>query len=323
VRVHVPRRATVDDVRVELAAKRLSVAVDGWPTWTRHLAFDLRPDESTWSLADVDGRTVVECSLTFSNLPMETSGKVERVATIDRLFVEDEDKLFTLALAQVCGHLHYAARFLPEDDLLPDARSILTAMRDSRPSRRDPLASPFAAADAETDDAEKIDVWHTRCAILADRDWRPLRDETKTQAPPRRGTDPPVLDPPLVVSDHPSLFVEEPDRTRRPITTFAWDDAGAFVKVYLSLPVDDLALDDVAVRFRADRLLVHVKHRDDALLCFDTKLFLPVVPNKCTFKCNQLKKVLALGLRKKAKHLPWPSLAADVNSVDTLPTASS
>lgn len=346
LRVQVPRTATADDVEIELSTKRISVSVRGSldPPWTRHLVYDCLADKSTWCLVDLDGHRCVECTLCFANLPQQTvreqsGASRERTASIDRIFVEEEDKVYTLAIAQLCARLDYGDRFMPEAELLPDAANILNSMRRDRPreSRKLGLFRPFLLPE---EDEEAIKVWYARCIIQSERAWeqqqhlhaRPkrqhaqkhIKDEGHDCLPTSggaRGSPAKLTQAPAHTTRQEALF-EDDCRERQPITTFAWDDSIAFVKVYLSLPLDRLTVNDVAVRFRAERIIVHVVKDANTLLCFETALFQPIIPNKCTFKCNEQKKVVALGLRKKSKNIAWTSLAPDVNVADTLPKSA-
>ena len=107
-----------------------------------------------------------------------------------------------------------------------------------------------------------------------------------------------------------------------PVTAFAWDGGDAStVKVYVTLAVDVLDPADVAVRFEAQRVRVAVSVTGRTLV-FERRLHAPVRPSKCTFKVLAAKRVVALGLRKKAKDVVWPKLEADVNAADTLAASS-
>ncbi|KAJ8604356.1 hypothetical protein CTAYLR_002543 [Chrysophaeum taylorii] len=318
---HVPRTARVADLEVELSAKRVKVAVAGRVPWIRHFLFDCLPDASTWCLVDVDGRRVVECTLAFSNLPPEDE-------VVNHLFVEEKDDLFTLAIAQVSAYLDYADSFMPESDLLPAAKGMLASMRRDRPraDRKLPLHRPFSLPDPQS---EPIRQWYARTSIQDDRKWEgdnSRDDDLTVEDLPTSGgaAGPPLLievDRITAASASKDLFGES-GREAEPISTFAWDDdggRGTFVKVYLTVPVEHLSLDDLAVRFEADRLRVQIRAGDRRLLAFDRRLFQPVIPSKCTFKCNEAKRVVALGLRKRTKGLPWASLARDPNAPETLP----
>ena len=102
-----------------------------------------------------------------------------------------------------------------------------------------------------------------------------------------------------------------PPSISKEITTFAWDDAGSSVKLYLSLGqfVDELCSSDVAVRFSSGSVRVRVGD-----LTFERKLFAPIRPSKCGFKVNEERRVVVVSLRKKRKEEVWPSLVADVNA---------
>ena len=102
-----------------------------------------------------------------------------------------------------------------------------------------------------------------------------------------------------------------PPSPSREITTFAWDDNGNSVKLYLSLGqfVDELCSSDVSVRFSSGS--VRVKVGD---LVFARKLFAAIKPSKCSFKVNEEKRVVVVALRKKRKDEVWPAFAADVNA---------
>ena len=102
-----------------------------------------------------------------------------------------------------------------------------------------------------------------------------------------------------------------PPSISKEITTFAWDDAGSSVKLYLSLGkfVDELCSSDVAVRFSSGSVRVRVGD-----LTFERVLFAAIKPSKCTFKVNEEKRVVVVALRKKRKEEVWPAFAADVNA---------
>lgn len=341
LRVQVPRTATPADLAVDLSTKTVSVKVAGKNlAWTRHFDYDCLPGKSTWSLVDVDNRRVVEMSLVFSNFPKETTRTetnktLERTKKIQRLFVEDEDRLFTLALAQVCARLEYGDRFMQECDLLPEAADIIDTMRGKNNKSSLPQS---AFSSSKEEDTELIKTWYARSTIQEERAWidspRRIPEIPKRESVAKddhdlllRPTDgargPPVKtattsSDPLVDATPRDLFGDAVKLTTT-INTFAWDDGGSSVKVYLSLPVDNLVVENVAVRFRPDRLLVQVK-KDDTLFCFDTSLFQAVVPTKCSFKVVTHKKVVSLSLRKQIKNTRWSSLARDVNAQDTAPS---
>ena len=102
-----------------------------------------------------------------------------------------------------------------------------------------------------------------------------------------------------------------PPSISKEITTFAWDDAGSSVKLYLSLGqfVDELCSSDVAVRFSSQAVRVRVGD-----LAFERKLFAPIKPSKCGFKVHEERRCVVVSLRKKRKEEVWPSLVADVNA---------
>ena len=102
-----------------------------------------------------------------------------------------------------------------------------------------------------------------------------------------------------------------PPSISKEITTFAWDDNGSTVKLYLSLGqfVDELCSSDVAVRFSSQAVRVRVGD-----LTFERKLFAPIKPSKCSFKVNEERRVVVVSLRKKRKEEAWPAFAADVNA---------
>ena len=102
-----------------------------------------------------------------------------------------------------------------------------------------------------------------------------------------------------------------PPSPSREITTFAWDEQGSTVKLYLSLGqfVEELCSSDVAVRFSSQAVRVRVGD-----LAFERKLFAPVKPSKCGFKVNEERRVVVVSLRKKRKEEAWPAFAADVNA---------
>ena len=102
-----------------------------------------------------------------------------------------------------------------------------------------------------------------------------------------------------------------PPSISKEITTFAWDDMGSTVKLYLSLGqfVDELCSSDVSVRFSSQN--VRVKVRD---LIFERRLFAPVKPSKCGFKVHEERRVVVVSLRKRRKEEVWPAFAADVNA---------
>ena len=102
-----------------------------------------------------------------------------------------------------------------------------------------------------------------------------------------------------------------PPSISKEITTFAWDDMGSTVKLYLSLGqfVDELVSSDVAVRFSSGSVRVRVGD-----LTYERKLFAAIKPSKCSFKVNEEKRVVVVALRKKRKDEVWPAFAADVNA---------
>ena len=106
------------------------------------------------------------------------------------------------------------------------------------------------------------------------------------------------------------------------MTTFAWDGADApTVKLYLSLGTyldGPLDASKVTVRFAATNVQVAVDG-GSKLLKFERNLFEKCSPSKCTFKVNEAKKVVVLGIKKKKKDLVWKTLQKDVNVADTVP----
>ena len=106
------------------------------------------------------------------------------------------------------------------------------------------------------------------------------------------------------------------------VTTFAWDGADApTVKLYLSLGTyldGPLDASKVTVRFAATNVQVAVDG-GSKLLKFERNLFEKCSPSKCTFKVNEAKKVVVLGIKKKKKDLVWKTLQKDVNVADTVP----
>ena len=212
---------------------------------------------------------------------------------VKQIFLEDQDDYSTLAVAQVGAFLDAGATFSNEEDLLPAAQKLLKAMRRERPreDRKKPLEPPFSSLDVDLEDVRR---WHSRESILREDSWVSSHaPSTKTAAS---------------VSEAP---LPPPPSISREITTFAWDEQGSTVKLYLSLGqfVDELVSSDVAVRFSSGS--VRVKVRD---LIFERRLFAPVKPSKCGFKVNEEKRVVVVTLRKKRKDEVWPSLVADVNA---------
>ena len=211
---------------------------------------------------------------------------------VKQIFLEDGDEYSTLAVAQVGAFLDVGATFSNEEDLLPAAQKLLKAMRRERPreDRKKPLEPPFSSLDVDLEDVRR---WHSRESILREDAW------VSSHAPSTKDTT--VYEAPL----------PPPPSVSREITTFAWDDNGSTVKLYLSLGqfVDELCSSDVAVRFSSGSVRVRVGD-----LTFERKLFAPIKPSKCGFKVNEEKRVVVVALRKKRKEEVWPSLVADVNA---------
>ena len=211
---------------------------------------------------------------------------------VKQLFLENQDDYSTLAVAQVGAWLDVGATFSKEEDLLPAAQKLLKAMRRERPreDRKKPLEPPFSSLDVDLEDVRR---WHARESILREDAW------VSSHAPSTKDTT--VYEAPLPPPPSPS----------REITTFAWDEQGSTVKLYLSLGqfVDELCSSDVAVRFSSGSVRVRVGD-----LTFERKLFAPVKPSKCGFKVNEERRVVVVSLRKKRKEEVWPSLVADVNA---------
>ena len=212
---------------------------------------------------------------------------------VKNIFLEDGDEYSTLAVAQVGAFLDAGATFSNEEDLLPAAQKLLKAMRRERPreDRKKPLEPPFSSLDVDLEDVRR---WHSREAVLREDAWVSSHaPSTKTAAS--------VYEAPLPPPPSPS----------REINTFAWEDAGSSVQLYLSLGqfVDELVSSDVAVRFSSQAVRVRVGD-----LTFERKLFAPIKPSKCCFKVNEERRVVVVSLRKKRKEEVWPSLVADVNA---------
>ena len=149
---------------------------------------------------------------------------------VKQLFLEDGDEYSTLAVAQVGAWLDVGATFSNEEDLLPAAQKLLKAMRRERPreDRKKPLEPPFSSLDVDLEDVRR---WHSREAILREDAW------VSSHAPSTK--DSTVYEAPLPPPPSPS----------REITTFAWEDAGSSVKLYLSLGqfVDELVSSDQCI----------------------------------------------------------------------------
>ena len=211
---------------------------------------------------------------------------------VKQLFLEDGDEYSTLAVAQVGAFLDVGATFSKEEDLLPAAQKLLKAMRRERPreDRKKPLEPPFSSLDVDLEDVRR---WHSRESILREDAWV----SSHTPAPAKASVHD-VRPPP-------------PPSPSREITTFAWDEEGSTVKLYLSLGqfVDELCSSDVAVRFSSQAVRVRVGD-----LTFERKLFAPIKPSKCGFKVNEERRVVVVSLRKKRKDEAWPAFAADVNA---------
>ena len=108
---------------------------------------------------------------------------------VKELLVEDQDELFTLALAQVAARLDYGDLFMREEDLVEDASRVLASMRRDRPrhERKQPLFRPWSDAEQREaatyaqsappghDQHEPIRRWHARAAIQDERDWQRAR----------------------------------------------------------------------------------------------------------------------------------------------------
>ena len=212
---------------------------------------------------------------------------------VKQIFLEDSDEYSTLAVAQVGAFLDVGATFSHEEDLLPSAQKLLKAMRRERPreDRKKPLEPPFSSLDVDLEDVRR---WHSREAILREDAW------VSSHAPSTKAAAS-VYEAPLPPPPSPS----------REITTFAWDEQGSTVKLYLSFGqfVEELVSSDVAVRFSSGSVRVRVGD-----LTFERKLFAPVKPSKCGFKVNEERRVVVVSLRKKRKEEAWPAFAADVNA---------
>ena len=245
---------------------------------------------------DDDGRRKVRVDCRFRGLPTNGPKTKEPDAVpknaVKQIFVEDSDEYSTLAVAQVGAWLDVGATFSNEEDLLPAAQKLLKAMRRERPreDRKKPLEPPFSSLDVDLEDVRR---WHSRESILREDAW------VSSHAPSTKDTT--VYEAPL----------PPPPSVSREITTFAWDDNGSTVKLYLSLGqfVDELCSSDVAVRFSSGSVRVRVCD-----FTFERKLFAPIKPSKCSFKVNEEKRVVVVALRKKRKDEAWAAFAADVNA---------
>ena len=219
---------------------------------------------------------------------------------VKQLFLENQDDYSTLAVAQVGAWLDVGATFSNEEDLLPAAQKLLKAMRRERPreDRKKPLEPPFSSLDVDLEDVRR---WHSRESILRQDAW------VSSHAPSTKDTT--VYEAPL----------PPPPSISREINTFAWDEQGSTVKLYLSLGqfVDELVSSDVAVRFSSGSVRVRIGD-----LLFERKLFAPVKPSKCGFKVNEERRVVVVSLRKKRKEEAWAAFAADVNADPCSATAA-
>ena len=315
VDVVIPRSKDLkaDDIDVEVSARSLTVKVPDWPTWSRHLIYPTKTD-ACWTLHDTDGRIVVSIALTFANLPEDPSS----------LFVEDDDDLQTSAFVQVAAHLHFREGFLDRADLLDTAQDILKALEIDRPRSQQskPLTSLFATT--KTKEAPpNIKRWYARALLDDEMLWRKKNHVVKKKKI-KKTTSTVVAPTPEKIDSFTApqilhLFEDSKGLEREDIASFAWDGGDEpIVKVYLSLGghLDELTVDDVAVRFDATAIAVHVKH-PTKLLCFQCALFHTVVPKKSTLKIHSSKRLIALALKKKVSDLLWTSLHRDVNLLET------
>ena len=279
-----------------MTAKHLMVKVAGWGVFRRHWTYTCGSDEASWHLVDDDGRRKVRVDCRLRGLPTNGPKTKEPDAVpknaVKQIFLEDGDEYSTLAVAQVGAFLDVGATFSKEEDLLPSAQKLLKAMRRERPreDRKKPLEPPFSSLDVDLEDVRR---WHSREAILREDAW------VSSHAP--------SVKPDSVYAARPP----PPPSISKEITTFAWDEQGSTVKLYLSLGqfVDELVSSDVAVRFSSQAVRVRVGDHS-----FERKLFAPIKPSKCGFKVHEERRALVLSLRKKRKDEVWPAFAADVNA---------
>ena len=385
VDVFVPRTALPEHLEVDVTAKYASVKIEGFGEWRRHWAYPCRPDVSSWSIVDLDGRRRVQFTVYLNGLPKDEQNQ-KNPDVIDHkkvtgIFLEDKDDLFTLALAQAAARLDYGDRFMTEDELIEDSKRILNSMRRDRPrhERKQPLYRPWSDQEQQEvaiyaegappgfDPHEPIKRWYERERILVENAWceghkeaRPLGSSGYEETPPEAHKHP--MAPPRAFDPKSAALPTAPGGasgapvkvappaappSRRAdvlgglrgggaagaaaapayasvedVTTFAWDGADApTVKLYLSLGTyldGPLDASKVTVRFAATNVQVAVDG-GSKLLKFERNLFEKCSPSKCTFKVNEAKKVVVLGIKKKKKDLVWKTLQKDVNVADTVP----
>ncbi|KAH8085491.1 hypothetical protein JL720_7476 [Aureococcus anophagefferens] len=316
VDVFVPRTALPEHLEVDVTAKYASVKIEGFGEWRRHWAYPCRPDVSSWSIVDLDGRRRVQFTVYLNGLPKDEQNQ-KNPDVIDHkkvtgIFLEDKDDLFTLALAQAAARLDYGDRFMTEDELIEDSKRILNSMRRDRPrhERKQPLYRPWSDQEQQEvaiyaegappgfDPHEPIKRWYERERILVENAWceshkeaRPLGSSGYEETPPEAHKHP--MAPPRAFDPKSAALPTAPAARRRA-------GQGRAPAAPPSRRADVLGglrgggAAGAAARRRTRR------------------------PSKCTFKVNEAKKVVVLGIKKKKK-LVWKTLQKDVNVADTVP----
>ncbi|KAH8048816.1 glycosyl hydrolase [Aureococcus anophagefferens] len=228
-------------------------------------------------------------------------------------------------LGRAAARLDYGDRFMTEDELIEDSKRILNSMRRDRPrhERKQPLYRPWSDQEQQEvaiyaegappgfDPHEPIKRWYERERILVENAWceshkeaRPLGSSGYEETPPEAHKHP--MAPPRAFDPKSAALPTAPGGASgapvKDVTTFAWDGADApTVKLYLSLGTyldGPLDASKVTVRFAATNVQVAVDG-GSKLLKFERNLFEKCSPSKCTFKVNEAKKVVVLGIKKK------------------------
>ncbi|KAH8093663.1 hypothetical protein JL720_4813 [Aureococcus anophagefferens] len=258
-------------------------------------------------------------------------------------------------LGRAAARLDYGDRFMTEDELIEDSKRILNSMRRDRPrhERKQPLYRPWSDqeqqevaiyAEARRRPHEPIKRWYERGGSswrtpdaaggaqapdgaaapikirgAADGARRRVRRAVKVAPRRRRRRAAPTSS---AASAAAPRAPRRRGRTRRSRTWRRSPGADApTVKLYLSLGTyldGPLDASKVTVRFAATNVQVAVDG-GSKLLKFERNLFEKCSPSKCTFKVNEAKKVVVLGIKKKKNHLVWKTLQKDVNVADTVP----